>query len=58
MTLAIRLDKGFNYETDFSFWNHAMQIEVYQKEIPSKWLRRYALLVSNAANGAVLKTEL
>ncbi|TLD86552.1 dihydroxy-acid dehydratase [Helicobacter sp. MIT 05-5294] len=29
-----------------------------QKEIKSKWLRRYALLVSNAANGAVLKTEL
>ncbi len=28
-----------------------------KKEIPSKWLRRYALLVSNAANGAVLKTE-
>lgn len=28
-----------------------------QKEIKSKWLRRYALLVSNAANGAVLKTE-
>ena len=29
-----------------------------KKEIPSKWLRRYALLVSNAANGAVLKTEM
>ncbi len=29
-----------------------------QKEIPSKWLKRYSLLVSNAANGAVLKTEL
>lgn len=29
-----------------------------KKEIPSKWLRRYALLVSNAANGAVLKSEL
>jgi dihydroxy-acid dehydratase len=29
-----------------------------KKEIDSKWLRRYALLVSNAANGAVLKTEL
>lgn len=28
-----------------------------QKEIKSKWLRRYALLVSNAANGAVLRTE-
>ena len=29
-----------------------------KKEIPSKWLKRYSLLVSNAANGAVLKTEL
>jgi dihydroxy-acid dehydratase len=30
----------------------------YKKEIKSKWLKRYALMVSNAANGAVLKTEL
>ncbi|OQX60224.1 MAG: dihydroxy-acid dehydratase [Helicobacteraceae bacterium 4484_230] len=29
-----------------------------KKEIPSKWLKRYSLLVSNASNGAVLKTEL
>ncbi len=29
-----------------------------KKEIQSKWLKRYSLLVSNAANGAVLKTEL
>lgn len=29
-----------------------------KKEITSKWLKHYALLVSNAANGAVLKTEL
>ncbi|WP_456450169.1 dihydroxy-acid dehydratase [Hydrogenimonas sp.] len=28
-----------------------------KKNIPSKWLKRYSLLVSNAANGAVLKTE-
>lgn len=28
------------------------------KEIPSKWLKRYSLLVSNASNGAALKTEL
>lgn len=28
-----------------------------KKEIKSKWLKRYSLLVSNAANGAVLKTE-
>ncbi len=32
--------------------------EPKRKEIPSKWLKRYSLLVSNAANGAVLKTEL
>lgn len=30
----------------------------HQKEIQSKWLKRYASLVSNAANGAVLKSEL
>lgn len=29
-----------------------------KKEIHSKWLKRYSLLVSNAANGAALKTEL
>lgn len=29
-----------------------------KKEVTSKWLKRYSLLVSNAANGAVLKTEL
>ena len=29
-----------------------------KKEIKSKWLKRYSLLVRNAANGAVLKTEL
>lgn len=29
-----------------------------KKEIEGKWLKRYALLVSNASNGAVLKTEL
>ncbi len=28
------------------------------KEIKSKWLKRYSLLVSNASNGAVLKTEI
>jgi dihydroxy-acid dehydratase len=30
----------------------------YKNEVKSKWLKRYALLVSNASNGAVLKTEL
>ena len=29
-----------------------------KKEIASKWLKRYSLLVSNASNGAALKTEL
>jgi dihydroxy-acid dehydratase len=29
-----------------------------RKAIKSKWLRRYALMVSNASNGAVLKAEL
>ena len=29
----------------------------FKKEITSKWLKRYALLVSNASNGAALKTE-
>jgi dihydroxy-acid dehydratase len=29
-----------------------------KKKIGSKWLKRYALLVSNASNGAVMKTEL
>ena len=28
-----------------------------KKEIASKWLKRYSLLVSNASNGAALKTE-
>ncbi len=28
------------------------------KKVDSKWLKRYALLVSNASNGAALKTEL
>lgn len=30
----------------------------YANEVKSKWLKRYQLLVSNASNGAVLKTEL
>jgi dihydroxy-acid dehydratase len=29
-----------------------------KKEVRSKWLRRYALMVSNASQGAVLKSEL
>ncbi|MCK9472636.1 dihydroxy-acid dehydratase [Sulfurimonas sp.] len=30
----------------------------HKNEVTSKWLKRYQLLVSNASNGAVLKTEL
>ena len=30
----------------------------HKKDVTSKWLKRYALLVSNASNGAALKTEL
>jgi dihydroxy-acid dehydratase len=30
----------------------------YKNEVKSKWLKRYQLLVSNASNGAMLKTEL
>ena len=30
----------------------------HKNEVKSKWLKRYSLLVSNASNGAVLKTEL
>jgi dihydroxy-acid dehydratase len=30
----------------------------YKNEVKSRWLKRYQLLVSNASNGAILKTEL
>jgi dihydroxy-acid dehydratase len=30
----------------------------YKNEVKSKWLKRYQILVSNASNGAVLKTQL
>ena len=30
----------------------------HKNEVKSKWLKRYSLLVSNASNGAILKTEL
>jgi len=29
----------------------------YKKDIPGKWLRQYRMLVTNAANGAVLRAE-
>ncbi|QOP42143.1 dihydroxy-acid dehydratase [Sulfurimonas marina] len=35
-----------------------LHFKPYKNEVKSKWLKRYQLLVSNAANGAVLKTEL
>ena len=35
-----------------------LHFQPHKKAIHSKWLKRYSLLVSNASNGAVLKTEL
>ncbi len=32
--------------------------KTHKNEVKSKWLKRYQLLVSNASNGAVLKTEI
>ncbi len=36
----------------------AVNYKPYKNEVKSSWLKRYQLLVSNASNGAVLKTEL
>ncbi len=36
----------------------ATNYKPYKNEVKSSWLKRYQLLVSNASNGAVLKTEL
>lgn len=49
------LQLNVSYE-DLERRRHAFK--PYKKEITSKWLKRYALLVSNASNGAALKTEL
>ena len=52
--------------------NHLLQLNVdeatlekrraawkpHKNEVKSKWLKRYALLVTNASQGAILKTEL
>ncbi|RAX55156.1 dihydroxy-acid dehydratase [Helicobacter sp. 16-1353] len=38
--------------------SRAKKWQPIKKDIKSKWLKRYSLLVSNAANGAVLKTEI
>ncbi|MFT7861139.1 MAG: dihydroxy-acid dehydratase [Sulfurimonas sp.] len=35
-----------------------LHFKPYKNEVDSKWLKKYQLLVSNASNGAVLKTEL
>ncbi len=35
-----------------------LKFKPYKNDVKSKWLKRYQLLVSNASNGAVLKTEL
>ena len=35
-----------------------LHFKPYKNEVKSKWLKRYQLLVSNASNGATLKTEL
>jgi len=35
-----------------------LHFKPHKNEVKSKWLKRYQLLVSNASNGAVLKTEL
>ena len=35
-----------------------LHFKPHKKAVNSKWLKRYSLLVSNASNGAVLKTEL
>lgn len=43
-------------ETTLSIRKEKWQAKV--KNIESKWLKRYALLVSNSSNGAVLKTQL
>ena len=64
------IEDGDEIELDTD--NHLLQLNVseeviaerkakwkpYKNEVKSKWLKRYQLLVSNASNGAVLKTEL
>lgn len=50
-TLNVKLDEK-------EIAKRKLEFRPLQKTIHSKWLKRYALLVSNAANGAVLKTEL
>ncbi len=68
--LIALVEDGDEIELDTD--NHLLQLNVdeailekrraawkpHKNEVKSKWLKRYALLVSNASNGAVLKTEL
>ena len=68
--LIALVEDGDEIELDTD--NHLLQLNVdeetiakrraawkpYKNEVKSKWLKRYSLLVSNASNGAVLKTEL
>ena len=68
--LIARIEDGDEIERDVE--THLLQLNVdceelerrrlhwkpVKKEITSKWLKRYSLLVSNASNGAALKTEL
>jgi dihydroxy-acid dehydratase len=68
--LIALIEDGDEIELDTD--NHLLQLNVseeeiakrraawkpYKNEVKSKWLKRYQLLVSNASNGAVLKTEL
>lgn len=49
------LQLNVNYEV---LENRRLHFKPIKKEITSKWLKRYSLLVSNASNGAALKTEL
>lgn len=68
--LIALIEDGDEIELDVD--THLLQLNVSQdildkraaawkpikKEVASKWLKRYSLLVSNASNGASLKTEL
>ena len=68
--LIALIEDGDEIELDTD--NHLLQLNVdeetiakrrsawvpHKNEVKSKWLKRYSLLVSNASNGAVLKTEL
>jgi dihydroxy-acid dehydratase len=52
---AHKLQLNVDYEV---LETRRLHFKPVKKEVHSKWLKRYALLVSNASNGATLKTEL